>query len=222
MGKLQIVQDALPFRFPMFMWIGIAVIMTRWLAGVRTGAGAPAWRAAIRYGAVGLAMVSVFPNLWAASLHRTYSTPAYFASQADLRATVPQGTTVVIIHTDPTSTADGYSMLWQTQAHYWFKMAQGYTGLPPKSFATDPVWQAINRNDPQLIDPSSLLLFLREHDIGYVLVTDAAQGRWGPIITSALGGAQPVAIGGVNVWRTGFGVTTPAQAGTSGAPAPPG
>lgn len=212
MGKVPIVQDALPFRFPIFMWVGIAVIMTRWLAGVRLRARAPAWRAGLRYGAVGLAMVSIFPNLWAVTLHRTYTTPPYFTNPADLRATVPQGAIVVIIHPDPRSTADGDSMLWQSEAHYWFKMAQGYTGIPPAPFRTDPVWRAIHRDDPQLTDPSSLLLFLRAHDVADVLVTDPAAGEWGPIITQALGGAQPVTIGGARVWRTGFGVTTTARA----------
>ena len=208
MGNLRIVQDALPFRFPMFMWIGIAVIVTRWLTRVRTGTEAPTWRVAARYGAVGLAMVSVFPNLWADTLHRTYSTPPYFLSRTDLRATVPEGATVVIIHTDPTSTADGYSMLWQTQAHYWFQMAQGYTGLPPQAFRVDPIWEAINRNQPQLADPSALFLYLREHHVADVLVTNPASASWGPIITTALGGVAPVTLGGVHVWRTGFGASS--------------
>ena len=58
---------------------------------------------------------------------------------------------------------------------------------------------------PQLKDPSLLLLFLRAHDVADVLVTDPAAGEWGPIITQALGGAQPVTIGGSACGEPGSG-----------------
>jgi hypothetical protein len=92
---------------------------------------------------------------------------------------------------------DGNQMLWQAEAGFSFRMADGYLGaLTPASFAHDlsPRLTTV-RNRP---DPAALKDFLADRDVNAVLVDDRNPEYW-PQALAAIG-MHPQHVGGEPVY----------------------
>jgi len=202
LGRLPILEDALPPRFTLYLWLAVAVLMARWLSV--TG---PAWR---RWAVVALGAVLLVPSMSAPGLHRPATTPVLFTSHA-VRSVVPTGRTALIL--EPTK---GDEMLWQAESWMAFAMPQGHTGPEPSAFRDEPVWHAIRDHRPWSITPGELDAFLVSHDVGAVLVGPRSESAWGPLLSETLG-VRPERIGGIDVYR----VPAPAIRRPSALPPPP-
>jgi len=79
-------------------------------------------------------------------------------------------------------------------------MAQGHAGTEPPIFAGDAIWQAIRSLEPGILNPSELGNFLAQHGVTEVIVDQSVANRWDGLLAKTLG-TQPVAVGGVEVFR---------------------
>jgi hypothetical protein len=199
-AHLPILQDALPSRFTMFAWLGIAVVAARWMSQTTHP-----WR---RMGVVGLGAVMLLPNVAATDVHTPLEVPTFF-SQAQYRSYVPEDHTILYIHPDK-----GGEMLAQLESHFWFRLAQGHTGPTPVSFQREPGYRAISSANPSGLTYLVLRSYIREHNVAAVIVADAVAGRWASVIGSATH-VTPIATGGVQVYRL---APTTYPAGRSTAP----
>jgi hypothetical protein len=187
-SHVPVLQDALPQRFTMFMWLGISVVVARWLAGADPGRSW--WRYLFVLGAV----VLLFPNVWMPGLDTSASAPVFFQG-GSYRTYLPAGSTVLIIHG-----SNGQEMRWQEVSDFWFSMAQGHNGSTPPSFARNAAYEHISHFNPARLQPAQLLSFVRSHGVSAVIVQAAVDPGWRQVVVSALG-VQPVRVEGVYIYR---------------------
>jgi hypothetical protein len=185
--RIPVLKAALPERFTMFMWLGIAVIVARWLAGLTS---AIAWRGA--WAAVGVAALLLLPNLSLKNLHRPILIPPFFAT-GQFRRYLSPGETIMIIRAPHD---DGVEMLWQAESGFYFRMPQGHTGPEPAAFANDPVWQNLKSGQPFGVTAGQLQTWLVAHGVGAVVVSGDIARRWRSLMT-AVTGSNPQPVGGV-------------------------
>jgi hypothetical protein len=178
-------------RLTLYLWICIGVVVARWLAA--------ASRPWLPWVLVGLSLILLVPNP-AIPMTEPARVPALFTS-AQIERLVPREATVLIVSSDPPAgTIGGSPMLDQAQAHYWFDMAQGYTGPPPEPFASNPVWRAIGSGRPGRLGAASFGAYLSAHSVLAVLVAPHDERRWAGLLRATLKD-NPVLTGGMFVWE---------------------
>ena len=192
---LPLLRNALAARFTMYLGLILALIMALWLSGGAAGLYTKCAMAA-------LAVLFLLPNLSAAYWDTPADTPEFFASGAYSHYLQPDEIAVVVPYG-----WSGNSMLWQAQSGMYFRMAGGYTGMPPAEFQHWPAMIALF-NGTYLPDPETQLkAFLAAHKVTAVLADqrakdspDAKQRRDYRTVLAALGPA-PVEDGGVLIYR---------------------
>jgi hypothetical protein len=84
----------------------------------------------------------------------------------------------------------GYSMLWQAEAEFEFRMPEGYLSYaPPAAFTADPAAAALLTSQTagsQAVPVSTLRTFLRRYRVNIVLVDPRLADGW-PAKLAALG-----------------------------------
>lgn len=184
---------ALPARFALYIALVTAVIVGIWLAdrSVRP------WVKALL---VPLTVVSLLP-VWSA---QTWVSPAPsppFFGAGLYRDHVRQGETVVVIPYGDR----GYSMLWQVQSDFWFRMAGGYvTVVPPKEFTAWPIVRTFYTGALVPDAPRQLRAFLGAHAVRQVLVADGGGEFWHGLFRTI--DHRPQSVGGVTIYRVPDGV----------------
>jgi hypothetical protein len=187
LAHVPILQDALPQRFTLYLWIATGVVVARWLGGSTRTSARPLL-------AFVLVATTLLPNVFAPGLHEFASVPPYFADGL-WHDTVAPGETVLILHGEK-----GQEMLWQAATWMGFSMAQGHSGPEPASFRGDPIWGAIRDDLPGELDPDAFLAWLHEHDVLAVIADPGSAARWATELSVTLGNT-PVRVGGVEVYR---------------------
>ena len=178
-------------RLTLYLWICIGVVVARWLA-----AGSTAW---LPWVLVGLSLLLLVPNPSIPMAEPARVPPLFTGGQ--IERLVPHDATVLIVSSDPPAgTIGGAPMLDQAQAHYWFDMAQGYTGPPPEPFASNPVWRAIAAGRPGRLGAASFGGYLTSHSVLAVLVDPHDERRWAGLLRATLKD-NPALTGGMFVWE---------------------
>ena len=184
---------ALPARFALYIALATAVIVGFWLADRSV----PRWGKALL---VPLTVVSLLPA-WSA---QTWVTPAAsppFFEGGLYRDHIRQGETVVVIPYGDR----GYSMLWQVQADFWFRMAGGYvTVVPPKEFSAWPIVRTFYTGALGPDAERQLRMFLGAHDVRHILVLEGAGEPWDTLFRTI--DNRPRSVGGVTIYRVPDGV----------------
>ncbi len=125
-SPLPLFSNVLTVRFSMYVSLGIAVIVALWAASR-----APRWA---RVGLPVLAILALAPHLQRSSWATTTHVPAFIDSGIYRRCLRPDDRVLIfpaIFH--------GNSMLWQADAGFRFRMANGYVAaIPPKAFLSPP------------------------------------------------------------------------------------
>ncbi len=192
---LPLLRNALAARFAMYLSLILALIMTLWLSESAASLYAKCVVAA-------LAILFLLPNLSAAYWDTPVDTPRFFISGAYSHYIKPGEIAVVVPYG-----WSGNSMLWQAQSHMYFRMAGGYTGMPPAEFQRWPAMVALF-NGTYLPDPEpQLKAFLAAHDVSAVFADARAKDSSDPkqrqdysTVVAALGPA-PAEEGGVMIYR---------------------
>ncbi len=193
-ARAPILMNVLPDRLTMYMWLGVALIVARWLSRPRPTKSA--FDSTVRWGSVGLGVLLLIPNVHEAGLHRPIDAPRFFSAGLYRRVLTPNET-ILIVHD---RRSRGLEMVLQEQSGFAFSMPQGHTGPEPEAFEADRLWQGVQtgRLPPA---PDRFRLWLRQHHVGAIVVMTGSVRTWAPFLDAALG-AHPRRIGGVLLYRS--------------------
>jgi hypothetical protein len=182
-----LIKSALPSRFMGYAFLVTAIIASLWLAD-------RAIARSIRIALGGLILAASLPNLDARTWAAPTNVPAFFATDS-FRQYLKPGETVVLLPYG----IDGDSMLWQAVAGMSFRMAGGYTGITPREYERWPVVRAFMTGTYIPNITTQLLAMMAVHGADAVIVDDAHQGLWAPLLTCI--DPVPISTGGVWVYR---------------------
>jgi hypothetical protein len=127
LSPLPLFSNVLTVRFSMYVSLGIAVIVALWAASST----APRWA---RIALPVLAIVAIAPHLQRSSWATTTRVPAFIDS-AIYKRCLRRGDRVLVFP----AIFHGNSMLWQAEAGFRFRMANGYVAaIPPRAFLSPP------------------------------------------------------------------------------------
>jgi hypothetical protein len=189
-AKAPLLREALPSRFPLYLWLALAVVVAIWTA---TDARRGAW---LRYGAVAVGIALVSLNLGATNdtFHGSMPVPAFF-SDGTYRSYLSPGEIVLTV---PEQLAD--DMVWQADTDMGFRLPRAYVG---PAHPVDSAQDALRRSvAPRIgVPPSSerLARFLHDHAVGAVIVVTPVPPRWLRLMRETIG-APPTIVDGVAIW----------------------
>ncbi len=163
-----LIQDAVPARTTLYLWLAASAELSRALAEPPASPTVPALVVA--------GAVLLLPNVWAPSFDPPARIPPAILDGEVGRIVAPNDTAVVI------PARKGDDMLWQAVSDFRFRLAGGRTGSVPPSFRGDPAWHAIRSRDPGALRPWRLRAFLVRHGVDAVLVDPGEARRWAPIL----------------------------------------
>ncbi len=165
---LPLLDHVAPVRIGVYMYLIVALIVSGWLSRPR-----PGWRGVAKWGVAAIGILTLVPNIASGVWRAQLDNPSFFTTSA-YRSVVAPGSTVLALP----FAQDGQSMLWQAEAGFSFKMADGYVGaLAPADYARDLGTPPLSA--PGVI-PSAAVLgrFLEVRDVRTVLVNADEAGFW--------------------------------------------
>ena len=195
LARLPILKDALPDRFTMYVWLGVSLIVARWLSRPRPPD--RAFRSTVRWGSVGLGVLLLIPNVQEAGLHRSIDVPRFFSAGLYRQVLTPNET-ILIVHDRRNR---GAEMVLQELSGFAFSMPQGHTGPEPAAFAADPLWQGVQEGRLSGTTPDRFRLWLQQHQVSAIVVMSGSIRTWSPFLDAVTGG-HPQRIGGILLYRT--------------------
>ncbi|HTG46911.1 MAG TPA: hypothetical protein VK646_04585 [Actinomycetota bacterium] len=186
-----ILRNATPQRFPMYTALAVGVIAALWVARGRGWFGWVRWALVLVGAVMLLPAAKTDPN----PMDRT---PSFFRDGTYASQLFPDENVLVI--TD----ANGEEMAWQETAHFAFRMPEGYIGALPDAYASPRLFRGLAVHDklPFVPGPDELKRFMREREVGAIVMDDLARPTFETAVRSA-GYAPVYEGGGVSVWRNG-------------------
>ena len=209
-ARLPLMGNLLPVRLSVFTDLGIALLLAYGI-GHRVRPSTPA-RNAVRFVAAAAAVVTLVPSWY---LLKSISAPVdvpHFFTSSEVK-TIPKGSIALVAPwtTDPSNIPPE---VWQSLAHFRFKMPSGYAYVPLgggtvtsgllTDLLEDSMWQIGHGMPPPDLTNKAVLAKLRrlvkKHQISTVIVGPMEyQDTMLRFMTRVMGRA-PEAIGGVYVW----------------------
>jgi hypothetical protein len=173
LSHLPLLKRAIPLRLGLYMYMIAAVLVALWLADAK-----PARIRRLRWLLALACLALLFPNL--AAFSSRPDNPRFFTTD-HYRQVLARGETVLALPWG----SNGYSMLWQAETGFYFRMPGGYLGaLLPTDYVRDPFLaplslSATNFTAGQLRD------FLFRRHVGTVIVDAARQMFWPAVLAAA-------------------------------------
>jgi hypothetical protein len=191
-----LIDQALPLRFTVYVFLTLAVLAAIWLAAERHNPGTRALAGA-------LVFVSLFPNPSAHVWSETSSVapaPVFFTAGIYRRYLAPGE----IVATLPYAWGEADAcMLWQALSGMYFRLAGGYPALSPVSFLQWPIVRSANQL-ATIPDPADQwMAFAASHEVTAVLMGDNPMPVYFPSISPIVEalGTPAVAAGGIMLYR---------------------
>jgi hypothetical protein len=186
-ASLPLIQHALPERFPMYLFLALAVITALWLAGATDRRSQ-----AVRYGAVAAAVVLMLPQQVGQFRASELVVPAFFR-EGTYRGYIEDGENVLAI---PRKL--GGDLVWQAEADMAFRLARTYLG-PVRPTGLPGLGPILSSGARGLPSRSALRRFLETRDVGVVVVEEPADERVVALLDDVLG-STGVSVDGVLVY----------------------
>jgi hypothetical protein len=179
-------ENVMPVRFCLFCALVASVVVALWLS-----TGSRMWaRAAL----AALAVVAVVPNLSWGAWSRRPDVPALFTN-GTYRECIPRGANVIVFPVGPR----GDSMIWQADAHFWFRMAGGYIApVVPPGFLEPAVQHVTTADRPSEVTAGAVRELARLKSATLVVVDARQASTWAPILRPL---GRPQAVGGTLIYR---------------------
>ena len=191
LAHLPVLSSVLPERFPLFAWLGIAVLVALFLAH---SSGRGSWW---RWGIVLVGLATVAVALPSPPYRTPLITPSFFADGI-YRTYLRQGENDLLL---PANVGD--EMQWQQAADFWFRQSRGYIGLAhPQGQVGNPggsIAYVDHSADAVTPTPANFLLYLHQQEIASVILPAAVPADWDELLTSI--GAERIVTGGVTLYR---------------------
>jgi hypothetical protein len=158
-----------PSRIAMYIALAVAIGIAAWLAESTTST-----RGAARWLVFALGAVMIFPNLGSGLWHQSPNNPAFFRGST-YRHYLTADANVLIL---PFGILD-YSMLWQAETGFYFRMPEGYLGhfAPPQFERQQIVGELYNTNER--VNPARLASFLAAYHVRDIVI-DLTGGAGAP------------------------------------------
>jgi hypothetical protein len=164
-----LLNNALPARFSAYLFLVLAIITAQWLAR-HNGSKTPRWMVAT------VAVASILPVFPMTPYAVRDSLPQFFTRRLH-KTFISQKEIVLIL---PFAAA-GYSLLWQAEADFAFRIPQGRLMAEniPFAFARWPIVSALAQDNPDIPGASvQLAAFLGHYGITKVLIDPAAENNF--------------------------------------------
>jgi hypothetical protein len=194
--RAPLLDQALPMRFTVYLFLLLAVIAAMWLA-------APSRDLRIRAAAGAIVFASLFPNprarIWAKP-DIVSPPPAFFTTGTYRRYLAPGE----IVATLPYARGEAdATMMWQALSGMYFRLAGGYPALSPLRFLRWPIVRSENQL-ATIPDPADQWkAFAASHGVTAAIEGDVPMPAdfpsVGPIVAAL--GAPAVATGGIKLYR---------------------
>jgi hypothetical protein len=183
---LPLINNALPGRFPMYAFLGLAIVAALWLAS-----DAPTRSA--KLASVAAFAIFLLPNLSARFWVAPVDLPAFFTDGDFRRYLAPRETVVILPYG-----AGGPSMLWQAQSAMYFRMAGGWTSIMPREFESWPIVNAFLYRSyiPGFTD--QLMAFFAHHNVSTIIIEDRERQLWEPLMAPLH--LTPIEAGGIALY----------------------
>lgn len=186
-SHLPLLRHALPVRFSLYAFLGLAIIVSMWLSVPRP--------AGLKLAVIVLLAISLCPNLRSSFWSKNNDTPEFFI-RGDYRRYLKPGENVIVLPYG----INGSSMLWQAAAEFYFQMTGGWTSITPREFQRWPIVGAmLTRTYLPDVTPQ-LRAFMAAHGVRTILAAGSESEFWQPML-SPLDNA-PVRSGGVVIYST--------------------
>jgi hypothetical protein len=180
----------LPTRVGVFVALGAAICLALFIAAA-TDRRSRIWRWVIGL----VAAAFLIPNLHFPERVGSFAVPRFFTTSSYKRYLKPNE----VVLTIPFSN-NGFDMLWQADAHLYFKLAGGYFGVPTPQYTALPLTNELMTNTPSATAPSDLRSFADTFHVGAIVVQNGQAGPWLPILAKA-GWRLEANTGGVSVYK---------------------
>jgi hypothetical protein len=184
---LPLLRNALPVRFSLYAFLGLAIILSIWLSAPRP--------AGLKLAAIVLLAMFLCPNLRSGFWSSNNDTPQFFTRGGYRRYLKPRENVIVLPYG-----IDGSSMLWQAATKFYFRMAGGWTSITPREFQGWPIVGAMLTRTYVPDATLQLRAFMAAHQVRTLLVTDSAFQFWEPVLAPL--DSSPVRSGGVVIYST--------------------
>jgi hypothetical protein len=184
--------EALPIRLGLYVELGVAIAVSLWLAH-------PPRVRVRRWLAAALAVVFIWPNVNGfvpgtrpaeKTFDESYAQLRFFTDGLYRRYLRPDSVILPI----PFGYL-GASLLWQAQAHGYFRLASGWFGYWPPDYFYDPMVQELIAAVPFTDSVPEMRSFLGRHHVSAVVMQAGLEGSWAGLMTQL--GLHPQAVGGV-------------------------
>jgi hypothetical protein len=189
LAHLPIARAITPDRVILYAWLAVSIAIALWLA--TPGRWTPA-----RWALVAAGLVLILPDGSSPLFGGRPYQPALFSTNAYKRV-LSRGSTVLALP----YAGYGYSMLWQAQSGFWFRMPEGYvSAVPPTAFLADPLAQAFLNSPQHPVPPADIRAFVSRYRVTTILVDPTNPESWPGQLAAA--GYSGRLIDGVLVYRT--------------------
>ena len=185
--QLPLLKHAFPARFPVYLWLAIAVLVAQVVKVMR--------------GTISLVLIfaivlTLVPSINAANWTSKMVTPAFFQHDR-WQAVVHRDDNVLLL---PIGFL-GNGMLWQQQAGFGFRQTGGYVSASiPTTIASLPFGRSLYGAALPANAGAELRRFLCDRSVDAIVIPDGTGGPLPAFIAEQLG-ARP-STGGVRAWRT--------------------
>ncbi|MBV8357173.1 MAG: hypothetical protein JO189_04445 [Deltaproteobacteria bacterium] len=201
-SKLPLINQALPARFGMYLFLVAAVITSLYLSQ----SSIPWWSKLLL---ASICLLSLAPNL---ALFRSgithFRIPQFFRSGDYKRYLARNDNVLVLPFAGP---EDG--LLWQAQTNFYFRLAAARLTLPPPEASGWPVLSTLYTGDEILDFTEQFKAFLAARGVNAIIIDPQADGPWQRLLSEA--GMVPLETGGLLFYQ----VTPPVVAQFRGATA---
>jgi hypothetical protein len=189
-AHLPIARAITPDRVIVYTWLVVSVAVALWLATPGR------WRLA-RWAVVAIGVVLILPDGSSPLFGgRPYQPPLFYTSA--YKRTLKQRSVVLLLPYD----GYGYSMLWQAQSNFWFRMPEGYlSGVPPTAFLAAPLAQKFLNSATVPVAPADIRAFVQRYRVTTIILDRTDPESWPAQLSAAGYKGQP--IGGLTIYKTG-------------------
>jgi hypothetical protein len=199
-NNLPLINDALPGRFGMYLFLATAVSAAVYVAHASFSTGCK-----VLLVVFSIAFIAPRPAIWRdapipPSLGKPgltrIQTPEFFRF-AQYRRILSRGDNVLFLPLGNGGSTTG--MLWQAQSQFYFNTIDWFGSFAPPDSNRWPIMAAVH-SGMKIVDFSEQLEgFLGAHQVKAVIVDASAQGRWPALLSEV--GMTPVATGGVLFYK---------------------
>ncbi len=185
--RLPMIEHAMPGRFINYGFLIVAIIVSLWLADQRVNR---LWRRLFAL----MIIIATLPNIDGKFWGRPLQLPNFFRDGSYRKVLRPHEAVLALPYS-----SIGDTMLWQAAANMHFRMAVGYTGIPPREYELWPIINAF-ANTTLIPDATTQLkAFMVAHDTSVVIADDSQLAQWGPLLATI--DRSSVHSGGVTLYR---------------------